>query len=406
MAMQQREKILAIAAATVVVAWLGLPRLGDFFLGPIRDAQQRLDGVTEQLTQKTREAVQVKNAGLALKEWRGRSLPPNPPDAQRLYQAWLTDLAQVADFKNVKVTPGRRVPQGKVWTGILVSLDGEATLSQVHRFLFHFNQADLAHRITSLNLESPDSNANVPLRVSLTAEGLAVAGTEPRLTLFPQTTLKADFRSQTSQQTIEIEDVADFPAEPGYRIRIGNEYLNVVDVDEHRWTIEGGVDATSPASHAAGDVVELAAVHPDYAEHTFDDFRSMAANSPFVKPVPESPVVKPEAPVAKVDDSAEQTYLAASITENDEPQAWLLRRGSSSKKVVLRQGSEIDVGDVQAVVVTILSDHIVVRKGESDWRLDLGQNLKSLRKLPQPDQESAEATPEQAVVDEPLSDES
>ena len=78
----------------------------------------------------------------------------------------------MSGFTNVQVTPGRRIPQGKDWTSILVSLQGEATLSQVRQFLFYFNRSNLAHRIGSLVVESSDSSRDVPLRVSLTAEGL------------------------------------------------------------------------------------------------------------------------------------------------------------------------------------------------------------------------------------------
>jgi hypothetical protein len=382
--MQRREKILALLAAGAVAAWLVLPRLGDFFLAPLRSSQERLADVQTQLSEQTKAAAEVKQAGVQLKHWRSRSLPPNPLDAQRLYQAWLTDLSQMAGFKNVQVMPGRRIPQGQDWTSILVSLQGEASLAQLSQFLFHFYRSNLAHRITTLVIESPDSGRNVPVNISLTAEGLSVVGTAPRSTLAPQTVLKSDFRSQASEQSIEVDDSSAFPTEPGFRVRIGNEYLTVVAASENSWKVVGGVDATSPASHRAGDIVMLDLVNPEHAHATLDDFRSLVEHSPFVKPAPPSAEPARSEPVAEVDNSAEQTYLAASITEDEEPQAWLYRRGASTQRIVLRKGSQLDVGDIHAVVVEIRRDYIVLQNGESTWRLDLGQNLKSLRAMPQP----------------------
>ena len=48
-----------------------------------------------------------------------------------------------------------------------------------------------------------------------------------------------------------------FPAEPGFRVRIGNEYLTVVGKSDDSWQVVGGVDATSTTSHRAGDIVML-----------------------------------------------------------------------------------------------------------------------------------------------------
>lgn len=381
--MQQREKILLLVVAGALLGGLGLPQLSGVFLAPIEESQRRLQSVKKNLASKAKDVLRVKQAGQSLKLWRSRSLPPNPLDAQRLFQTWLTDLAQMSQFTDVKVSPGRRNAKGKVYTGVLVLLEGKTKLSQLSRFLYHFYRTDLSHRILSLTVRSTGSRGDPVLEVSLTAEGLVVGGTAPRRTLFVQTVLKAGFQSKRQQQTIEVAEDGGFPDMPGFRIQIGDEFLNVVDMAGNRWTVRGG-DSTQFGNHKSGDVVQLASVHPDYAERGLDDFRLLVENSPFVKLVrndrsPQRPASPRSVPVA--DHTAAETYLVASIVLNHEPQAWLYRK-ENSERTLIREGSQFLINDVKAVVLAIRSDHILLRCGEDVCRLRMGDNLNSLQKLP------------------------
>ncbi|MEZ6072291.1 MAG: hypothetical protein R3C10_19035 [Pirellulales bacterium] len=183
--MNRREKILALSATCVVLAWLGLPVLHAWFVAPIEEKQSELDAVNQQLAATTKRLVDVKRAAVDMKEWRRRSLPPNPLDAQRQYQAWLTDLAQLVGFEELKITPGRTMPQGKAYTSVQVLLEGKTKMSRLGEFLYHFYRTDLAHRIAAMNVECPTAEGDPTLTVSLTAEGLAIEGARSADTCSP-----------------------------------------------------------------------------------------------------------------------------------------------------------------------------------------------------------------------------
>lgn len=390
--MQKREKILLVSTVTAVLLWAGLPTINAIFFDPIATAREDLNRVNEKLADQTADIKRLKLAGQTYKQTRGRSLPPNPLDAQRLYQVWLDEVANLSGIEKPIITPGRRVVsrrksiRGDLFTGVLVTLDGKATLTELSQFLYHFYRSDLAHRVVNLTIDSPESKGDPKLAISLTAEGLSFATAPKRSTLFPQAELKRDFTSSSDSKTIDVENAVGFPKQPGYRIRIGSEYLTVTEVNETQWTVRGGLDATRTTQHDAGDTIELAPIHPDYASWTPDNFQTLIENSPFVKPKPPSPTSKgPRKPrtVVKIDRVAE-TRLRGSIVIDDEPQAWLYGK-LADDRVVIRRGSKLDVDDFHAVVHDILSDHVLLERDGFIWRLDLGDNLRSLQKLTQVD---------------------
>jgi hypothetical protein len=396
----RREKTLALVATCVVLGWLGLPQLHAIFIAPIEDKQFELNGVNEELATTTQELADVNAASRTLKQWRGRSLPPSPLDAQRHYQDWMTDLAQLVGFEELKVTPGRTAAQGDAYTGVHVLLEGKAKMSHVGEFLYHFYRTDLPQRIVSINIECPEAKGDPMLSVSLTAEGLAIGGVARREYLFPTAKLADGFTSSTSGQEIKVADDGDFPEGVPLRIRIGNEYLTVLGREESRWTVEGGRDATSPVAHAADDVIELAPVWPEYADISLDDFRRLVGSSPFVKPAPETPPKKPEE-VVRQDDAVKDTYLAASILTGGEPTAWLYRR-SKSERTVIRKESELNVGELHAVVLDIQADHVVIRQQDTSWRLSMGDSLSTMQKLPA--EEEGEKPADDAAAESPASE--
>jgi hypothetical protein len=378
--MQQREKILLIAACGAVAVWIGLPVVQRIFVTPIEERQATLAVLGEEVAERTSEVVQIKNAGASLKRWRERSLPPVPLDAQRLYQAWLTDLAQLAGFRDLRVAPGRRIERASVYTSSLVILEGKSTLAQVSDFLRKFHRTDLLHRIVSLNLDSPADTGDPKLEFSLVAEGISLAGTPPREHLFPRTILKTDFRSTVDQQTIEVDNASLFPTGREFRVRLSEEFLQVIKSNGTEWTVRGGRDGSRPTAHETGDVVELAPVRPDGEKHSDESLRQIVENSPFVKPKVVARAPRPTRKPQTVDRSAEETFLGASISKDGEPQAWLYRNGT--RRTVLRRSSKIVVGDVEAIVQDIQPDYVVLESDEKLWRLRIGRNLKSLEEIP------------------------
>ena len=67
---------------------------------------------------------------------------------------------------------------------------------------------------------------------------------------------------------------------------------------------------------------------------------------------------------------------------DDEPQAWLYGK-SADDRLVVRQGTALDLDDFHAVVRDIFADHLLLEHDGAVWRLNLGENLRSMQKLEQ-----------------------
>ncbi|MCA9000174.1 MAG: putative Ig domain-containing protein, partial [Planctomycetaceae bacterium] len=282
--MQQREKILAGVLGASLVGWLGLPMLEDQFLAPLNELELRETQVQESIDKKfaQRKALSAKDAELT--GWKGISLPPDPLDAQRLYQEWLINIAQQCGFEQpMKVTLERRIPQGETYVTIPIKLETKAKLQELALFLERFHSVDLLHRIASLQVTSPASEGDPELTVVLVAEGASMTNAESRTRLFAQAECEQDVSKET--QTIEVFNETGFPEEAPFRVRIGEEFLNVIEKEGQTWKVQRGVAKTFAADHPAGSAVEH---FPLKAEQSDDqDVVAMWSQSLFTKPAPE-----------------------------------------------------------------------------------------------------------------------
>lgn len=400
--MQQRERVLLIVAVVAVALFFGLPRLRDAFVKPIESARARLDDVSDHLLLKTRELRVVKEAQTELQQWRARSLPPNAEDARWMYQEWLTYLALLSGLEVTKVDPTTAVyttastARRGVYALVPVRIEAQAKHAQLTRFLYNFHRADLAHRISKLSVDSSATEGDPTLRIDLTAEGVAMVDAPPRKYLFPQSALVEPLRSSTGEQTIQLATTDGFPKTPGFRIRIGTEYLVVTQVDGAKWTVRRAADGTSPGRHDVAEAVELAPIHPDFVDPPGGEVM-LAGINPFAKPARPAPEPSPQrAPSAPRDRSAEETHLAACFDEEGRRIAWLYRR-SNSQKTELVEGSEIHIGNIRGIVEQIGRDHVDFRRDNQLWRLELGDYLNQMRPRPEParaaEQPVAENTP-------------
>jgi hypothetical protein len=89
------------------------------------------------------------------------------------------------------------------------------------------------------------------------------------------------------------------------------------------------------------------------------------------------------APPADKFDVAEHVYLVAYVAEGDVQEAWLYDR-SANKRIVLREGESFDVAGVKGSVEKIGKDFVLLKTDDATWRLEQGQNMKQLKKLPAP----------------------
>ena len=252
--MKRSEMMLAGGLLLVVVGYLAGPSLLDLVTG----SGQRLE--TRKLALK-RELAQLKK----LNRWKHQSLArpeANGADrAEEQYRNWVWSLAEsIGKFEELNVTPGRRgrSRRSRGVVPVQVQLTCLARFGDIQKFLYHFYQADLLHRIVSIQLETDTHDGDPTLDISLVAEGLSLpyadSGVSNRDTLFPRTEFVDDVGSDDLEVT--VKDKTEFPTKKAFRVRAGAEFLDVTKNEKGKWTVERGESADD--LDAETTVVELA----------------------------------------------------------------------------------------------------------------------------------------------------
>jgi len=283
--MQTREKFLAIGLGAVLVFWVARPYLEATFVAPL----QKLEGDIARLTTE-KDLLWKRQLDLAtkegkMKEWRSLSLPPNPENAQRLYQEWLTNLALLSGFEISKMTLDKRIEERVgntvVSATIPVTLEARAQLRELVEFLERFESTELLQRISRCHIVSPSSEGNPELAVTLTAEGLSMKSAPERARLFSQTELFDPVVKDATKITVVSNSA--FPETLPFCVRIGTEFLNVIAMEGNTWTVQRGVERTFADQHAAGSVVEH---FPLRVSNRKPDLAKYWGVSLFTKPAP------------------------------------------------------------------------------------------------------------------------
>ncbi len=291
--MERRQQYLIGGLLAAVALWFGSGWMRSAVLEPIRTKQADLEKLTKSVGDQNVQLLNLARSKKLIAGWQARSLPPDltknkqKPDAtnaQRLYQEWLTDLAQLSGFEDLKVSPDRRTPQGNVYVSVVVKVEADARFEQLCNFLDRFYRADLLHRVASLRVLSKESDGDPFFRVTLDAEGLALLDAPQRRTLFAQSRLAEALSEEGTM--LKVEGLDGFPRKPGFRIRLKNEYLTVTGIDDTSWTVERGIDRTTASDYSEATIVELAPLNSAVPARTSEEFQQLLAANIFVKPAP------------------------------------------------------------------------------------------------------------------------
>ena len=151
--MNQREKKLALLFGLVILYWFGKPMYVSWFVDPIDEKKIELQTLIDSV-----DTLEIKDMQLLAAQTRvinatRMALPPEELVAQRLYQEWVTELANMYQFRDPQVKPEGRSSRGKVYTAVRVGLSAQASYEQICRFLAAFENADILHRVSGLRLE-------------------------------------------------------------------------------------------------------------------------------------------------------------------------------------------------------------------------------------------------------------
>ena len=292
--MQRREQYLLIGLVAAVVVWFGGGLISSQILGPLRDKQAVLTGLEKKNDDTTKSLLLLAKQRKSLSDWTRRSLPPDPVkgknrpsalNAQRLYQDWLHDLAQLSGFEDLKVLPDRTaVSKDNVYVSVSIKIEADARYEQLCRFLDRFYRTDLLHRVTSLRVTTNESEGDPLLKIVLEAEGLALVKAPQIRRLFPQTIVAEDLLDDAT--VLSVSDQEDFPTKPGFLIRVRNEYMKVTAIDGTAWTIERAQDSTTASNHPLGTIVEHVRQNTEVAERSAEEIKQLLSTNFFVKPAP------------------------------------------------------------------------------------------------------------------------
>jgi len=286
----KRTKLLAAGLGAIVAIYFLRGTVDSFLMKPIRDLRVKVNDAQKESETLSRDELALKVARRNLEDWTNVSLPANTDDALRLYREWIFELTRQCGFTGpgFEVVPGTRSPQKEFSTVTVEIRKAEVDLQGLSRFLYLLDQADLMQRVTNLKIDSPGTQGNPRLSVSMIVEGLSVAGTEDRRELLTRTRLKSQLSESATEVTVEPNELFPTwtdPFEP-FLIRVDRELLRVESVSAASWKVSRGVEGTKAAAHEANAIVELFPVVWDRKDRSLTQYDDLLKASPFVIPSP------------------------------------------------------------------------------------------------------------------------
>ena len=284
---KQRTKVLAMVLAGVLALGVLRPLVDDVVMGPVRDAQRKLDNATAEYEREESKHMQLLVAKEHISQGRAASLPPRISDAQWLYQIWITNLAQQCKFAQLQVNPGRTDNRRNQYLTVNVDVEAETDLAGLSRFLYLFEQAGLMHRVANLEIRSTGSQGNPRMEIVLTAEGMSVAGCPDSNDVFVRSELPQPVSATDTELTVKSAE--GFPEKLPFIVQLGKEMVKVTGIDGENsgtWTVERGQEGTTAAEHSAAENVQLFPIAFERRDVSFSDYENFLNSSPFAKPTP------------------------------------------------------------------------------------------------------------------------
>ena len=150
---QKRTKILAGGLVAVILVFLLRSKADNWLRGPIRALQGEVAAAEKSAETLRAEELRLDVAKRNLEDWKVISLPPDVDNAQRLYREWVQMLAEQCGFSRIDVIPASKSTQREFSTVAVEVRRAETDVHGLKKFLFLFDQADLLHRISSMNID-------------------------------------------------------------------------------------------------------------------------------------------------------------------------------------------------------------------------------------------------------------
>lgn len=189
--LSKREKLLAAATgAIVLVAALGL-----LFLTGDPRSRSRLradrDRLAAEVEKKQAKVDGARKALTQLTEWEQRALPADAAHARSLYQNWLRQLADRAQFRQVNIDSGEPQIKRNAYTLFSFTIRARTSLVQLAKFFHEFYSAGHLQQLRRLDIKPVEKSPDVDVTVTIEALSLPGADRTDKLSQQPGTRLKS-----------------------------------------------------------------------------------------------------------------------------------------------------------------------------------------------------------------------
>lgn len=321
--MKRSEKMLAAGLLATLGLWQGSSLFKQLVIAPVEKNDTEIAALQDKIAQKKRQLNDSRAKAKQFAEWKKRSLPPDPVDATSLYQNWLIELATRTKLTEVSVTAR-----------------GAADFKPKAD-----SKADTFHLISAQ---------------------LKAQGTLEKVRNFLYEFRAAGLLHRVSKISLSSKQHTGDP---------------VLDID---LTVEGLSLKDAPPRSTLFSDPKLADLPSDKPAKALKDYDVLVKKNLFVRGY--SGPSKPAAPLSPEEDPLQYVRLVGSFSNGDSFDATMYDP-ANNRETRLTAGKDFRVADredkvvMEGRVVSVGIDFVVLSiKGET-FRLELGDNLKQLKKL-------------------------
>lgn len=388
--MSQRERYLAIAVGVVVVLFVvqfGVQKV----MTTLSDKQQLIDDAISENGQLTKLITNGSLADRKLKTLVTRSLPKDKEELKAEYTAWLAQLGNEVDMQGIRVdSPERPSKTTPAYTAYNFTLQGVIRKDQVLDLMAKFYDKNLLHNLIGLKVvKTRDDNI---INVTLTSQALALSEADLKQEASSEPSGRLAMSLDEYKKAILNRNPFSPPNKPP-SLKLERRYEIVRGED---WRLSLHDLKSDPENHAVHFDLLSEELPPgmEFDEGSFrwqpeengeyevavsatdSGWPRASTEEKLVVSVVDPPPPEEKKPEPPKFDTATQTYLTGLTGGRTGKKVWIRSR-TDGKSLELKEGSDFELGSVQAKVIEInLDEDFVELESEGRrWILDMDMSL-------------------------------
>ncbi len=166
--------LLALMALANVADWA----VTSLLQGPLQERRARQKQLQEEIAKHQKTLKDTRDAGKKIASWQAQSLPADREVARSFYRSWLVELLTESGFESPFVDSGSPLNRSGLYVAFPFTGRGQATLEQLTKFLYRFDQAGFLHRLQTITVTPRSSSGRFD--VAVTIEALQLPGAPAR----------------------------------------------------------------------------------------------------------------------------------------------------------------------------------------------------------------------------------